>query len=364
MQLNRRDFITALGVTAGGLAFGPPTIAFSQDRATVHVGNSSGIIDSQLVFMTAGQSPRLRYYERENVEMDIINMPGAGQTIQSTAAGTADVSAISPVGFLGAYAKNPSLDIVYPYCWLREAYWSIGVKPDSAVKELSELKGKKIGIRNQGDTGYFGARAMLSELGIDPDSDVDWIAVGEGGPAGDAVYKSLVDAMAFWDGGFARMEIAGYPLRQLPTTPGTNKLFGNCWGVRKSTLKEQRATLVRWLRASAKSTLFASTDLRKAVLLHWDIYPESKPRGISDEQAMNEALIVLNARAGKWLPKPGQKDQRFGAQSEEEWLAMVEFAGFKNDIKDVSGIFTNDLLDEVNDFDREEVIRDSKQLNI
>jgi len=49
----------------------------------------------------------------------------------------------------------------------------VAVKPDSPIKSLAELKGKKIGIRNQGDTGYFGARAMFKEIDINPDKDVE-----------------------------------------------------------------------------------------------------------------------------------------------------------------------------------------------
>jgi len=361
-MLNRRSFNALIG--AAGASLLCPAVSFAQNKAVVRLGNAAGIIDPQLAFMTVGQNPKVGTYAKEGVEMDVINMSGAGQTLQAVASGNAETSAVSPVAFLNAYAKNQRLDVVFPYCWLREPHWGVGVKPDSPVKTLSDLKGRKIGIRNQGDTGYFGARAMLQELKIDPDSDVEWVSISEGGPAGDAIYRGRVDAMAFWDASFARIELAGFPLRYLPNTDGMKQLFGNSYGVQKSSLGKNRDTMVRFFRAMAKSTVYAYANLPNAILLHWEIYPESKPKGRSDEEAMKEALFILKSRADKWMPKPWQKDQRFGAQSAEQWQAQVAFAGLQGEVKDVSGISTNDLLEEINAFDKDAVIAEAMALKI
>ncbi|OYX90301.1 MAG: hypothetical protein B7Y84_01725 [Azorhizobium sp. 32-67-21] len=361
-MLTRRSFTALAG--AAGASLMVPSLTFAQNKAVVRLGNAAGIIDPQLTFMTVGQNPKVGYYAKEGVEMDIINMSGAGQTLQAVASGNAETSAVSPVAFLNAFAKNPRLDVTFPYCWLREPHWAVAVKPDSPVKSLSELKGKKIGIRNQGDTGYFGARAMLQELKIDPDSDVEWVSIGEGGPAGDAIYRGRVDAMAFWDAAFARIEVAGFPLRYLPNTEGMKKLFGNSYGVQKSTLANNRDTMVRFFRAMAKSTVFAYANLENSILLHWEIYPESKPKGRSEQDAMKEALFILKARADKWMPQPWQTDQRFGAQSLEQWQAQVAFAGLQNEVKDVSGVSTTALLDEINAFDKAEVVAAAKALKM
>ncbi|MFL9826686.1 ABC transporter substrate-binding protein [Rhodoplanes sp. SY1] len=359
-MITRRGFNTGLGVAGAGLLM--PTVVFAEDKGLVRLGNAAGIVDPQLSFMTVGQHPRVKFYEQEGVRLEIINMSGAGQTLQALASGNCETSAVAPVSFLGAYAKNPRIDVIFPYCWLREPHWSVAVKPDSPVKALAELKGRKVGIRNQGDTGYFGARAMFKELSIDPDNDIEWVSIGEGGPAGDAIYRGRVDAMAFWDGSFARIELAGYKLRHLPNTPGMERLFGNAYGVQKSSLQKNRDTVVRFFRAMAKSTVFAYADLDNSIRLHWDIYPETKPKGRTDAQSMEEARYILASRADKWMPKPGQPDQRFGAQSLAQWQAQVEFAGLESQIKDVSGAFTTDLLDEINAFDRAAIAAQAKAL--
>lgn len=362
-MLTRRDFTTLAG-TAAAFAVAAPRVLRADTPKTVRLGNASGLIDAQLIFQTVGENKRLDYYHKEGCDIEIVNMSGASQTLQAVASGSADVSAVSPVAFLNVYAKNPNIDVVFAYCWLRQAHWSVVVKPDSPLKSLAELKGKTIGIRNQGDTGYIGARAMLSEIGIDPDKDVEWAPIGEGGPAGEAIYRGRVAAMAFWDGGIARIENAGFALRHLPNTPGMQKLFGNAYAVRKSTFADNRDLLTRFFRANAKSTVFAHANPELSIRLHWEVYPESKPKGKTDAEAMAEALHVVNARKDKWLPGPGQTDKRFGAMSKDEWEAQVKFVGLEDKIKDVSPIFTTALIDDVNKFDRAAIEKQAHEMTI
>ncbi len=205
---------------------------------------------------------------------------------------------------------------------------------------------------------------MLQELNINPDTDVEWIAIGEGGPAGDAIYRGRVDAMAYWDAGFVRIELAGFPIRYLANTPTAQSLFGSTYLVRRSMLSQNRTTLVGFFRALAKSSLFACSNVDAAIRLHWELYPEGKPKGRTDAQAMEEARAIMNVRIRKWLPQPGQADQRFGAQSLEQWRLQTRFAGVEDQVKTPSDVFTNDLLDDINDFDRNAVIAQARSISI
>ena len=362
-MINRRHFNTLVGSAAIGLVVAPH-VAHSQSLPVVRLGNAAGIIDPQLIFLTMGQHPRLKYYEEEGCKLDIINMSGSGQTLQTIATANVETSAISPTVFLPVYVKNLDIDIIFPYIWLRQPHWSVAVKPDSSIKSLAELKGKTVGIRNQGDSGYFGARAMFRELDIDPDKDVEWVSVGDGGPAGEAVYRGRVDAMAFWDGSFARIEIAGFPLRHLPNSPGMQKLFGNGYAVRRSDLAKRRELYVGFFRAMAKSTVFAYANPDLAIKLHWDIYPETKPKGKTDQEAFTEARKVVDSRKDKWFAGAWQTDKRFGGQTLEEWQAQVHFAGLDGQVNDLNKVFTTEILDEVNKFDRTAIEAKAKAMKI
>ena len=349
-MLTRRHFNALAG--AAGVTLLSTHRAPGQSVPVVRLGNASGVIDAQITFLTIGQHKRTPFYADEGCALEILNMSGVGQTMQSLAAGNCDTSAVSPVPFLNVYAKNPNIDLIFPYCWLRQPHWSVAVKPDSKIQSLQELKGKTIGIRNQGDTGYISGRVMFKELGIDPDKDIEWVSVGDGGPAGQAVHSGRVDAMALWDGAFARVEIAGFALRHLPNSPGMQHLFGNAFAVRKSDLSKNRDLYVRFFRAMAKNTVFAHANPDAAIRLHFEVYPETKPKGKSEAETMTEARKVNESRRDKWYAGAWQSDKRLGAMSKAEWEAQVKFAGLEGQIKDVTPIFTTDLLDDINKFDR------------
>ncbi|WP_295852618.1 ABC transporter substrate-binding protein [Tardiphaga sp.] len=360
-MLTRRAFTTSLASV--GVTMLSVHRSTAQSLPTIRLGNAAGIIDPQLIFMTMGQHPKIDYYKQEGCALDIINMSGSGQTMQAIIAGHVETSSLAPIAYLPVFAKNPNVDVVYVYAWLRSPHWGVAVKPDSPIKSLQDLKGKNIGIRNKGDTGYFGAVGMLKEIGMDPDKDVEWISVDQGGPAGDALYRGRVDAMAFWDGGFARIETAGFKLRYLPNSPGMQQLFGQAYCIRRSDFKKNRDVYVRFFRAMAKSTVFAYADTDLAIKLHWDLYPETKPKGKSDQEAMADARVVVNSRRDKWMPAPWQSDKRFGAMNADEWRAQLKFLGLEGTVQNVDPIFSTDIIDDVNNFDRDKVLALVKTLS-
>lgn len=355
MTITRRDF--AKGAAAAALA---PALWPRRAHAELPVmrfGNGAGITDSQLCFISVGKHPKLNFYQEEGVAAEIINMSSASQTVQAVATGSVEYGALSPLSYLGIYAKNPSLEVVSAYVFLPQTHVLVGVKPDSAFKAIADLKGKNIGIRNTGDTGYFGFRAMLKSLGMDPDHDVEYTSVNGGGPAGAALYSGKIDAIAIWDAELARVEMAGFKLRYLPNTPPQQRALGAAFGVNRAALAAKRQNYVGLFRGIAKSTVFAHANPEAAIRLHWELYPESKPKGKPEEEALREQLYVIDSRKEKWFPGPYQKDKRIGGSTLEDWQGMVSYVAPLNPqvsqaIKDASVLFTNDVIDDVNKFDR------------
>src|SRR5690606_37922542 len=66
--------------------------------------------------------------------------------------------------------------------------------------------------------------------------------------------------------------------------------------VRQEDIEKNRAMLVALARGVAKSILFARTNPEAAVRIHWKVYPGTKPRGVSEEEAMRRSLMPLQAR--------------------------------------------------------------------
>jgi NitT/TauT family transport system substrate-binding protein len=356
-MLTRRDF----GVGLGAVAFtGLP--AFAQGVKTLKVANTAGVMDAQQCFITAGQHPKLNFYKSEGVDVEYVNMTSITQALQSLMTHQVHFGPMAPGILLPAMAKEPSLDLVAVYEWLPRNANVIVVKPGSPINSAADLAGKKIGVRNQGDPGIVVTKTMLAELGLKDDRN-EYIAIGDGAPAGAAIDNDRVDAMVTFDTAAARIELVGTKLRYVPLTPKFAKVGSSWICVPRKSLKDDRKAYVGLFRAMAKSTLFAHSNLDAAIDAHWGVYPESKPKGKSEEEARKEMKFILKDRKENWMRRPDDGDQRFGASSLEEWKAHLAVASETAKMPDLAKqvdpkkVFSNELIDEVNAFDRKAIVQ-------
>lgn len=355
-MLTRRSFAVAAGATAAAALYAPAVVR-AQALFKMRVGLASGVNDAQVAFQSIGMHPKLKWYEQEGVALEIVNSGQTSTPLQLLSTGQIEFATIAPGTMLPPYADNPNLGVTCAYMWMPRIHNHVMVKPDSDIKTIAELKGKKIGIRGPGDSGYFFLQAAFKEIGIDPQKDVEWVSVNAGGPAGQALYNGTVQALAIWDVEYTRIEIAGFKLKPIPNLPSANDLFGNSYAVSVAAFTKDKARYAGLFRAIAKGQIFTALNPRAAVLLHWDLYPESKPKGKSEQEAMDDMLKILSTRRDKWFQPEGSPDKRMGASRKEQWEASVKFIGRLNPkvsekIADVSKLYTNEVIDEANKFDR------------
>ena len=357
-MLNRRDF--GLGLAALGLGGGLPAIA--QNVRVMRLANTAAVNDPQQCFVTAGQHPRLNFYKPNGVDPEYVNMSSMTQALQSLRAGHVEFGPAVPGILLPAMAKDPSLDLVSVYKWLPGNANTVVVKPSSPIKSVADLAGKRIGVRSQGDSGVVVLKAMLAELGL-KDDKCEYIAIGDGAPAGAAIDADRVDAMVAFDTATARIELVGTPLRYVPLTPKFAQLGSGWLCVPRKLLKEDRKSLVALFQGIAKSTIFSNANLDAAIDLHWAVYPESKPKSRGLDEARKELNFILKDRKNSWMRRPDDPDQRMGASSLAEWKANVDLAAessrnprLAEELGDPNRLFTNELIDDINAFDKQAVV--------
>ena len=361
-MLTRRDF--GLGIGALGLTGGLPALA--QKLRVMKVANTAAVNDPQQCFTTAGQHPRLNFYKPGGVDIEYVNMSSMTQAMQSLRAGHVDFGPAIPGILLPAMAKDSSLDLVSVYKWLPRNANVIVVKPASGIRSAADLAGRRIGVRSLGDTGITVTKTMLAELGL-KDDKCEYIAIGDGAPAGAAIDNDRVDAMVAFDTAAARIELVGTKLRYVPLTPKFAQLGGGWICVPRKSLKEDRAALVALFRGIAKSTIFSHHNLDAGIDLHWAVYPESRPKGRSEDEARKELAFILKDRKNSWMPRPDDPDQRMGASSLAEWTVNIAMAAdssknprLAEELGDVNRLFTNELIDEINAFDKQAVVEMAK----
>lgn len=368
-MISRRSFSITAGAAGSALLL-RPSLALAQPVKVLKMANAAGVNDAQQCFITAGRHPKLGYYSSEGVDIEYVNMSSVSQTLQAIATAQVTFGTLVPGLYLPAIAKEPSLNVVAVYNWLPRNATAVVVKPGSPLLKIADLYGKRIGIRNQGDPGVFVIRAMFKELGLD-DSTTQFIAVGDGASAGLSLQQDRVDAIATNDTIASRIELVGIALRYLPLTPNFARISGAYFGVGRTALKEDRKSLVGLFRGMAKSTLFARANLDQAINIHWALYPESKPKSKADEEARKEVKFLLRERKENWMRQADDPEQRMGASTLPDWQASLAIAAdaakdpsLPSKLPDLSRVFSNDLIGEINDFDKEAVVRQAKSFTL
>jgi len=358
-MLTRREF--GLGGLAAGL--GLATLpAFGADVKTLKLANTAGVMDAQQCFCTSGQHPKLDFYKSEGVDVEYVNMSSIVQALQSLMTAQVQFGPMAPAILLPALAKEPSLDLVAVYEWLPRNANVIVVKPGSPIKTAADLAGRKVGVRNQGDPGIVVTKTMLAELGM-KDDKVEYIAIGDGATAGAAIDADRVDAMVTYDTAAARIELVGTQLRYVPLTPKFDRIGSSWMCVQRSAMNANRKEYIGMFRGLAKSTLFANTNLDAAIDAHWAVYPETRPKGKSEDEARKEMNFILKDRKNNWMARADDPDQRFGPSRPEEWKANLATATETSKNPDLpkqvnlDKVYSNELIAEINDFDRKAIVQ-------
>ena len=115
-------------------------------------------------------------------------------------------------------------------------------------------------------------------------------------------------------------------------------------------------------RGYAKGTIFTIANPEAAVRVLYEIFPELKPTGKDEATAIRDDTRVLQARIVNWkLEKAGVK--RWGESSERNFAAYADFLlkwGIIKEKVDAKDLITNELIDEINQFDVGKIVTEAK----
>ncbi|MDA8051734.1 MAG: ABC transporter substrate-binding protein [Rhodospirillales bacterium] len=232
-------------------------------------------------------------------------------------------------------------EYTYPY------KWDVAVLPGSPIKNYQDLKGKRVGVSGFGSTEYPVTKAVLKGLGIDPTKDVHWIAVGEGVAAGVALKRGAIDALAYYDVGFGEIEGAGIKLDFLPRPANLPMVGGQFLMTRRAVLASDRALVVGFGRSVCKASQFILANPKAGARAFLKMYPAAAPRGSTTEHAVAVIAQAIGRRIRLYRPPyPGVK---MGSINPAEFVAEAKLDGVK--VGNVHPLYTNALIDEINDFD-------------
>ena len=305
----------------------------------------------------------LGFFEEENIQIGEEYADGSTAAMQVMTAESGDVSAAGVVSIMGAVASGVPIkgfaNVIQNY------HWRMGVLDDSSITSAADLRGKSIGIISFASESNFFSRAWLKENGINPETEVTLVPVGAGAPALQALRDGQVDALASYTEMFQVMENTGDAEFVFLENPA---MFQDMPSISltatDSMLKKDPDVLVRFGRAAFKGLLFAWLNPEAAVRISYEAYPEKKPQANFDAK-LAEDTKVFKAWIAAVMPLTGGPESwtELGSLGSKAWDNALHFGTSAGQVKTevkYDAVWDNSLIEQINDFDRSEVIELAK----
>ncbi len=298
------------------------------------------------------------YFEDEGLDVDIVIVSGSSATVQQIIAGNVDIGHPSAPAVAQAVSQGNCLRQFYSFAYTN--VFGLATPEATGIQSLEDLRGTVVGVSEPGGGEIPLVRAILAGAGLAEGVDYEMLPIGEGGAL---TFQALTngDAQAYSSSVFdvAAVEAAGMPLRQLMPEefkyfPSTNMV------VTCDYFDENKDLLTRFGRAVAKASLWSETNEQGAKDISKFYEPE-----LWEDEAMAEsfwqATIEMNSQP------PAIADSPYGTHYRDGFALYIDFASqgteeegaLNADAVDLDALLTSELLDDINDFDRDQVIEDA-----
>lgn len=355
MNNTRREFLK-LAAGSAAMALAAPALAQGTLRK-VRWGISVTAMNVSVVNSIIAEG--LGYNAEEGFQLEPI-MLGSNSNVQiALDKGNVEFGVGTGPFQLPLFAKGELPPIQNFYEWCYPYRWDIAVLPDSEAKTYADLKGKTIGVSALGTTDYPIARAALTNVGVDPDKDVSWVATGAGVPAGVALQRGTIDALAYFDTGFGQVEAAGIPIRILARPEKTPMIGGLYVSANRDFIEKNQELAVGFGRSISRASQFILANPEAGAKVFLKMYPELAPRGASEEDALKTLLYPIKRRMAHF--EPPYPDTKMGFIHADELVREAKFLGLAIDKADE--IVRTDLVDRISDYDLEKVKQHAASYN-
>ena len=297
---------------------------------------------------------KMGWFKDAGISVELVPLPGSTDCVKLV--GTGDLPYSLPSVEPLASLRPQGLKAKVFYTAYQGNIYGPAVPAESPIRTLADLKGKRIGVQAMASAGYPVIRAIVASEGMDPDTDISVIVVGEGAQAAALVRSGQVDALSLYDVQYALIENAGVPLRRIEAKQ-IDRYPSNGFIALDETLEKNRAQAVALTQGYAKGTLFAIANPEAAVRILWEVFPLTKATGKDEATALKDDMKAIQARIVNWkLDKAGVT--HWGENSMANYDAYLDFLLKWQVIKqkpDVADVVTNDLLPDIDKFDPDAV---------
>lgn len=307
----------------------------------------------------------LGYYKAQGLDVQVVPLGSNEAVMAALTQGRIQFGVGVPSFQLPIAARGDKMPLVDFYEYTYPFKYGVVVNPNSPIKSLSDLKGKVVGVSSLGTTDYPVGQALLRLAGLNPKTDVKWLATGGGVTAGQALRKGDVAALIYWDTGFGQIEAAGIPLRYLPLPADTPKVGGLFLEATSQMLQEHPAWAIGLARAVAEGSLFILNNPQAAAYGFIKMYPQAAPKAATLQQQIKAVSIPIEKRMDKYRNYDKSITQ-WGYINPQQWQDEVSFLDLNGKISmtTVDSFYTNNFIARINQFNPQPVINQAKSFKI
>lgn len=299
------------------------------------------------------------FFEEEGLEVDLQFADGSTAAVQAVASGSADVTGADVSAVLSAGQQGVPVKAVGGL--VQNWPWVIAVLPDSDIQSGEDLAGRSIGVISLASGSNPYARAFVEAHGLVPEQDVGIVPVGIGQPAAAAIEQGDVDAIAMFTQVYATLENAGFQFRYLDNPPQFDLLRSLVFTVPNDMIENDPEVVSAFGRAAYRALLFSAANPEAAMRAGYAQMPDLLPDSGDPEENLDNDVRALQAWIDTAVPTEGEPADwgDWGDISQPEWDATQQFtvdAGTIDGPVDLAQVWDPSLLDQMNDWDRAEVL--------
>jgi NitT/TauT family transport system substrate-binding protein len=267
---------------AGGL-FAPDT-GLGQERIRIGVPLFPTVSFPVLIAQDKG------FFEKNGLKAEVIRINSEPTTYQALISGDIDATSGAPTGLVQSNLQG--VPVLSLGSWDNLVSYTIATK--EKIDDLSQLRGKKIGINRLGGKSSLILRVMLEDAGLNSSKDVTLLQLGGSQERLAALMRGGIDAAPVDFAFEPKMKQLGFHLVTGKKTPFMNGPLT----VKASALQANRAKWVRFVRAYLEATHYITTNKEGSIeVLRRGI-------GLEEKETLDHAYEQMRARADVNLIPP------------------------------------------------------------
>lgn len=353
--------VNACRVLAGTLI--SASIAFLGATTMTHAAEK--IIFAFPTVINSGIAPmafaiELGFFKAEDIEPEIVTLQGSGTIIPQLMSGEifTAYSSLEPLP-IARQPGNPNFAFKFVYNYTRNSIWEIAVLADSKIQTPKDLGGKTVGVGALQWGNVAGTKAIVKYSGVDP-SEVNWVAVGTGVPAFQALKTGKIDALNLHEVMHTGLEQLGTRLRRLPFPPEFQGVSSHGFPVTDKMIRQRPDLIVKFGRAMTKGTIACAANTESCIEAYWKLYPAQKPSA-DDPALLSREVTSLKPRLKNLSAFRDDEAHLYGAFSPKDWVSLIDALKLGGQIDpavriDINTLYTNEFVEEYNRFDKQAVI--------